>query len=120
MRLQRILIADDHSAVRQSLETYLTEAFPQAQVQVAGNGREALALVATAPPDLVLLDAVMPHLDGLEATRRIKARWPQVRVVALVLDFSQRDLALEAGADAWVLKGRPPREVLDAVRVSMR
>jgi DNA-binding NarL/FixJ family response regulator len=115
----RFLIADDHGAVRQSLETYLSEVFPQAHIEVAQNGRQALDLVRAAPPDVILLDVMMPQIDGVEATREIKARWPEVWVVALVLDLSQRDLALEAGADAWVLKGRPPGEVLDAVKVSM-
>ena len=66
--------------------------------------------------DLVLLDALMPHLDGVQATREIKARWPEVRVIALVLDWHQRALALEAGADAWVLKGRSSEELLSAIQ----
>ena len=119
MTHHRFLIADDHSAMRQSLETYLREVFPEAHIEVAQNGRQALDLVSAAPPDVILLDVVMPQIDGVEATREIKARWPEVWVIALVLDLSQRDLALEAGADAWVLKGRPPEEVLNAVRVSI-
>lgn len=116
MKRPQILVVDDHYAVRQSLRTYLREVFPQAHVDEAHNGRQALDMVAADPPDVVLLDAIMPHVDGIEATRQIKARWPEIWVVALVLDSSQRDRALEAGADTWVLKGRSSEELLSAVR----
>ena len=72
-------------------------------------------MVAANPPDVVLLDAVMPHVDGIQATREIKAQWPEIWVVALVLDWGQRDLALEAGADAWVLKGYSSEDLLSAL-----
>lgn len=116
MNSLRILIVDDHYAVRRSLETYLREVFPHAHIAQAHNGREALDVVAAAPPDIVLLDAIMPHVDGIQATRQIKAEWPEVWIVALVLDSRQRDLALEAGADAWVLKGRSSEELLSALQ----
>ena len=118
MNIQQILIVDDHHAVRQSLKTYLGEVFPHADIAEAHHGREALDMVAADPPDVILLDAIMPHVDGVQATREIKAKWPQVWVVALVLDLGQRDLALEAGADAWVVKGHSSEDLLSALRVS--
>ena len=118
MSSQRILIVDDHRAVRQSLKTYLREVLPHADIVEAHHGREALEIVAADPPDVVLLDAMMPHVDGIQATREIKAQWPKIWVVALVLDWSQRDLALEAGADAWVLKGYSSEGLLSALRLS--
>jgi NarL family two-component system response regulator LiaR len=116
MKNPRILIVDDHYPVRQSLRIYLREIYPHAQIGEAHNGRQALDMVAADPPDVVLLDAIMPHVDGAEATREIKTQWPEVWVVALVLDVGQRDLLLEAGADAWVLKGRSSEELLAAVQ----
>jgi DNA-binding NarL/FixJ family response regulator len=116
MNNPRILIVDDHYAVRQSLKTFLKEVYPHAHIGEAHNGRQALDMVAADPPDVVFIDAVMPHIDGAEATRRIKAQWPEVWVVALVLSSHQRDLLLEAGADAWVLKGRSSEELLTAVQ----
>ena len=115
MNRQRFLVVDDHYVLRQSLVSFLRAAFPKAEVREAHNGREALDLLAVEPLDIVLLDARMPHLDGIEATREIKARWPQVRVVALALDVCQRDQALAAGADAWVFKGCLAEDLLRAV-----
>ena len=117
MNSRRILIVDDHHAVRQGLKTYLGEVFPHAYIVEAHHGREALDKVAANPPDVILLDAIMPHVDGIQATREIKARWPEIWVVALVLDSSQRDSALEAGADAWVLKGYSSEDLLSALSV---
>jgi DNA-binding NarL/FixJ family response regulator len=116
MNVQRILVVDDHHAVRRSLMTLLREVYPGAGIEEAHNGREALDVVAADPPDLVLIDAVMPHVDGIEATRQIKARWPQVRVLVLVLDLRQRDRALDAGADAWLLKGCSFAELLGTLQ----
>ena len=116
MNVQRILVVDDHRAVRRSLATLLQEVYPRAGIEEAHNGREALDVVAADPPDLVLMDAVMPHVDGIEATREIKACWPQVRVLVLVLDSQQRDRARDAGADAWLLKGCSSAELLGVLR----
>ena len=116
MNVQRILVVDDHHAVRRSLVTLLREIYLRAGIEEAHNGREALDVVAADPPDVVLMDAVMPQVDGIEATGEIKARWPQVRVLVLVLDLQQRDRALDAGADAWLLKGCSSAELLGTLR----
>ena len=82
----------------------------------AADGDEAVARVEGVCPDLVLLDVRMRRLDGIAATARIKARWPSVRVVAHSLAEECRDRVLVAGADAFVPKGAPVRDLLDALR----
>ena len=116
MEVRRLLIVDDHPALRRSLVTFMRAAFPQACVQEAHNGREALDVIADLPPDAVIMDAVMPHVDGIEATRQIKAQWPEVRIVILGLYWDQREAALQAGADVWALKGHPSEYLVRAIQ----
>ena len=120
MNFQRILIVDDYLPMRQSLKAYLGEVFPRAHIQGAQNGRQALEMVAADSPDVILMDAAMPHVDGIEATRQIKTQWPQVRIVALVLNLRQDELALDAGADACLFKGCSSDELLSAIRATAR
>lgn len=81
----------------------------------AGDGSEAIQLVEECRPGVVLMDARMPVLDGVQATRRIKERWPRVRVVVLSMYLSYRDDALAAGADAFLVKGCQPEELISAI-----
>ena len=71
----------------------------------ARDGYEAVQLVKTFLPEVVVIDACMPGMDGLEATRLIKKNWPQVRVIVLTMYPEQRHAALDAGADAFLMKG---------------
>jgi DNA-binding NarL/FixJ family response regulator len=107
-----VLIVDDQPRARQSLRALLATWSPVQGVREAANGREALCMVETAQPDLVIMDVRMPEMDGLTATRLIKARWPQVRVVVLSMYGEYLGEALEAGADAFVTKGEPPKQLL--------
>jgi len=107
-----VLIVDDQPRTRRSLRALLATWSPVEGVREAANGREALSLVEAAQPDLVIMDARMPEMDGLTATRQIKARWPQVRVVILSMYGECCEEALAAGADAFVTKGEPPRQLL--------
>ncbi|MGD2166333.1 MAG: response regulator, partial [Anaerolineae bacterium] len=75
----------------------------------------ALGFVETLKPNVVLMDARMPLMDGLTATRAIKERWPEVRVVVLTMYGSHRGDALAAGADAFLIKGCPTDELLGAI-----
>jgi DNA-binding NarL/FixJ family response regulator len=112
MKKNRILVVDDHSITRRSLKAFLNNKWPEFAVEEARNGREAVDKVTAHPPDAIVMDLVMPHLDGAKATREIKAQWPEVKVIILILDPSQGQQALQAGADAYLLKEGDPGELL--------
>jgi DNA-binding NarL/FixJ family response regulator len=101
----RVLIADDQRSVREALRCLLALS-PQIEiVGEAADGQDALDLVAERHPNVVLMDIQMPGMDGLEATRRIKGQWPQIRVIALTIYARYRSKALSAGADVFLVKG---------------
>ncbi|NJL29302.1 MAG: response regulator transcription factor [Thermoanaerobaculia bacterium] len=101
----RLVIADDHALFRDSLRSLLSARGIDV-VGEAGNGREALELARRFQPDIVLMDLSMPELDGLEATRRIRAEVPKTKVVVLTASNEDSDLfeAIKAGADGYLLK----------------
>jgi DNA-binding NarL/FixJ family response regulator len=111
---KRILICDDDPRARQALRALLLTREMTCQdeslsrIQVAGEARdgyEAVQLVETVLPDVIVIDACMTGMDGLQATRCIKKNWPQVRVIVLTMYPDQRAAALDAGADAFLMKG---------------
>jgi DNA-binding NarL/FixJ family response regulator len=111
----RVLIVDDQPPVRKGLQSLLGFS---PQVQVVGeavDGSEAVRLVAECHPDVVLMDLQMPVMDGLEATRRIKGQWPDIRIVALTMYGKYRAQALDCGADVFLLKGCAPQALQDAI-----
>jgi DNA-binding NarL/FixJ family response regulator len=116
--LIRVVIVDDHAIVRSGLEQLIGTTEDIELAGVAGNGEEAIAVVADARPDVVLMDLSMPVLDGTAATRRIVADVPDVRVVALTSFADDRHIAdaLDAGAIGYVLKHAEPDDLLDAIR----
>jgi DNA-binding NarL/FixJ family response regulator len=105
MEQVRVLITDDQRPTRQGLKALLTLSPAVEIVGEAGDGQESVKLVAERHPDVVLMDVQMPVMDGLEATRRIKSQWPEVKVIALTMQPEYRAEALAAGADAFLLKG---------------
>lgn len=101
----RVLIADDQRPTRRGLRALLAQ-FPNIDwVGEARDGGEAVALAATLAPDIVLMDARMPVMDGVEATRRIKSQQPQTKVIVLTMYAEYLDDATAAGADLFLLKG---------------
>ena len=112
MKKKRILVVEDHSITRRSLMAFLTSKWPEFAIEEARNGREAVERVTAHPPDAIVMDLVMPHLDGAKATREIKAQWPEVKIIILILDPGQGQQALQAGADAYLLKEGDPGELL--------
>ena len=108
-----VLIVDDEESVRAGTKALLGFASDIDVICEACNGQQAVQLVAEWKPDVVLMDVRMPVMDGLEATRRIKERWPQVKVIVLTMHASHRKDALAAGAERFLLKGRMS-EMLEA------
>ena len=118
----RVVIADDHAVVRAGLGQLLAT-FPDVElVGAAANGEEAVSLCAERAPDVVLMDLEMPVLDGIEATRRIRAAQPEVAVVVLT-SFSDRERilkALDAGAVGYLLKDAEPDALARAITAAAR
>ena len=118
----KVLIADDHHVVRRGLLFFLKT---QKDIEVIGeakNGVEAVQLVEQLQPDVVLMDLVMPELDGIQATEQIKKAWPNVQVLMLT-SFSDKDHilpAIEAGASGYQLKDIEPDELVESIRQIMR
>ncbi len=118
----RILIADDHTIVRSGVRLLL-EAEPDLEVVgEALNGQEALALAETLQPDIVLMDIAMPDMDGFEATRQLKRRWPHIYVLVLTIHREDEYFfqMLQAGASGYVLKGADTSDLINAVRIVSR
>jgi DNA-binding NarL/FixJ family response regulator len=114
----RIVLADDHAVVRQGFRQFLEEAGDIEVVAEAEDGAEAIQLVESHLPDVAVVDIRMPEVTGVEATRRIKERFPQVRVLVLTAydDDPYVFALLQAGADGYVLKTASGDELVQAVR----
>lgn len=114
----RVLIVDDHSMVRAGLATFIRV---NADLELVGDGRnghDALRLCEQLQPDVVLMDLVMPRMDGVEATRAIRERWPQIQIIALT-SFKEKEMvhqALQAGAISYLLKDVSVDELAKAIR----
>jgi DNA-binding NarL/FixJ family response regulator len=114
----RVLIVDDHAVVRQGLRMFIDM---QKDMEVVGegtNGIEAVELATRLNPDVILLDLIMPQMDGVEATRRILESTPHSRVLILT-SFGEDDKvfpAIRAGAQGYLLKDIQPNELVKAVR----
>ncbi|OLS41562.1 response regulator transcription factor [Bacillus sp. MRMR6] len=114
----RILIADDHHVVRRGLAFFLGTQQEIEIVGEAGNGKEALELARSLKPDLILMDLVMPEMDGIQATRCIKREFPAIKILMLT-SFSDQDHvipALEAGASGYQLKDIQPDELISCIK----
>jgi two-component system, NarL family, response regulator LiaR len=114
----RVALADDHAVVRQGLRTFLELQDDVEVVGEAADGAEAVELVARAEPDVVLLDLVMPRLDGIEAIKQIRARCPATRILVLTSFADDRTVlpAVRAGAAGYLLKDVQPPELVAAIR----
>jgi two-component system, NarL family, response regulator LiaR len=114
----RVLITDDHGVVRQGLRMYLSLDPDIEVVGEAENGEEALSMVRELHPDVVLMDLLMPVMDGIEATRAIRSEMPNVEVVALtsVLEDVSVTGAMRAGAMGYLLKDTQAEELHRAIR----
>lgn len=118
----RVVLADDHAVVRKGIREFLEEAPDITVVAEASNGQEALQAVEEHQPSVAVLDIQMPEMSGIEATRRIKARFSDVRVLILTAydDDPYVFALIQAGASGYVLKTASAEELVAAVRAVHR
>ncbi len=117
-RMIRVLLVDDHMVVRSGLKAFLMAFDDLEFVGEAGNGREAIQRCAELQPDVVLMDLIMPEMDGVTAIQVIRSRWPDIQVVVLT-SFKDDDLvqgALRAGAIGYLLKSASASDLAGAIR----
>ncbi|MFZ0533930.1 MAG: response regulator transcription factor [Anaerolineales bacterium] len=114
----KVLIVDDHQVVRQGLRTFLELHEDISVIGEAEDGRKAVELVRQLEPDVVLMDLVMPHMDGITATQQVRALGSATKVIALT-SFSEDDKvfpAIQAGAASYLLKDVSPDDLVEAIR----
>jgi two-component system, NarL family, response regulator LiaR len=116
----RVVIVDDHDLVRMGLKSYIDT---EPEIEIVGearNGREAVQLILTVNPDVVLMDLLMPEMNGIEATKELVDRGSSARVVILTSSLEDEKMiqALRAGALSYVLKTSPPDAVLRAIHAA--
>ena len=114
----RIILADDHNLVRMGLKAYFATLKDIQVVGEAGTGAEAVRLAAELAPDVVLMDLIMPGIDGVEATRQVKKASPRTQVVVVTSYHEDEHIfpAIRAGALSYVLKDIDPDDLADAIR----
>jgi NarL family two-component system response regulator LiaR len=118
----RVLVVDDHTVVREGIKALLAEFDDMDVVGEAENGHDAVRQAEVLEPDVILMDLVMPEMDGIEATRQILCKQPGVHILALT-SFSADDKvfpALRAGAVGYLLKDTDPRDLLRSIREAYR
>lgn len=118
----RVMITDDHDLYRDGLRGLLQKSTHLQVVGEASNGRELLTVCETDPPDVVLMDIMMPIMDGIETTQYLSSHYPAVRVIALSM-FNQDNLILDminAGAVGYLIKNANKAEILEAISSAYR
>ena len=118
----KVLIADDHTILRQGIKALLDN---QAEIEVIGeakDGREALTLIERLLPDVILMDIAMPGLNGLEATRRIKKKFPEIKVLVLTMYTNEEYVfqILNAGANGYLVKETAFQDLISAIKAVYR
>lgn len=118
MKTTKILIVDDHEVVRDGLKNILTSLDNITIAGEAGNGDEAVKMYSTLKPDLVIMDISMPGMNGIEATRIIKEKDPDARILILTMHDNQEYLnqIIRSGAKGFILKNTDKEELLEAVK----
>jgi two-component system, NarL family, response regulator LiaR len=115
------MLVDDHAVVRSGLGAVLMSYDDLSLVGEAGNGREAITQCEKVKPDVVLMDILMPVMDGVEATKAIHEKWPDIRIIALT-SYKEKDMvegALKAGAMSYLIKNVSAEELVSAIRGAM-
>jgi NarL family two-component system response regulator LiaR len=115
-----VMLVDDHGMVRKGLAAFLSSAPDIRLLGEARDGQEALERCEVLQPDVVLMDLLMPKMDGVASTRMIRKRWPHIQVIALT-SFQEKDLirdALQAGAISYLLKNVTGENLAEAIRAA--
>lgn len=114
----RVLVIDDHRIVREGIQSLMEDIDDILVIGEARNGREGVDLVDRLNPDVVLMDLMMPEMDGLEATQKIIERHPHIRVLVLTSFITDDKVfpAIKAGAQGYLLKDTGSMELIDAIR----
>lgn len=120
--LINILLVDDHEMVREGLVVFLSTQPDFRVVGQADSGQVALTLVETTQPDIILMDLIMPGMDGIETTKRIKFAYPHIEIIALTsfIDDEKVVSAIKAGVSGYVMKDVNPMELAQAIRAAAR
>lgn len=111
----KVMVVEDSTRARRAMVAYLSLQLGVIITAEASNGLEAINKIKNSPPDIVIMDMQMPVMDGLEATRIIKKRWPNIKVIALTMYQNYQSEALSAGADAFLVKGCSVEELISTV-----
>jgi DNA-binding NarL/FixJ family response regulator len=111
----RILIVDDSTHVRKALSAFLSTLSWLKVVCEASDVEDALKMIESQPPDMILMDVKLPTISGLDATRIIKERWPKIKIIILTLYPDYQAQAQRAGADAFLVKGCPMEEISSTI-----
>lgn len=115
----KVMVVDDHQVVRQGFSTFLQAFDDLRPVGEAANGREALEMCRTLEPDVILMDMIMPEMNGIEAIKRILAEFPDMRIIALTSFNDDKELiqsALQAGAISYLFKDISIDELAETIR----
>jgi DNA-binding NarL/FixJ family response regulator len=115
-KITRLVIADDSPHARHGQRALLAIQPGIIVLDEAADGAEAIRLVETLQPNGVIMDVRMPGMDGLQAARLIKSRWPEIKVIIVSMYAAYCDEALATGADAFLEKGCPVADILNAIR----
>jgi NarL family two-component system response regulator LiaR len=114
----RVLIVDDHTVVRDGLEALLSAEAGMSVVGSTGDGLQAIKLALELQPDVILMDLVMPHMDGVQATLEIKRKMPEARILVLTSFSEDHQVfsAIKAGAMGYLMKDTSSEELIQAIR----
>jgi len=118
IKMIKVLLVDDHEMVRIGVSAFLSS---QPDIEIVGeadNGKKCIELALQLKPDIILMDLVMPEMDGIEATKEILHQWPEAKIIIVTsfLDDEKVYPALEAGAVSYMLKTSKADEIADAIR----
>ncbi|MGH8503209.1 MAG: response regulator [Gammaproteobacteria bacterium] len=118
MEKHKVVIAEDHTILRDGLRALLSSEPDLQIVGEAQNGHEAVQVARQLRPNLILIDITMPLTNGTDAVRRIKSRYPEIKIIVLTIHKTEEYIraALKAGADGYILKDDPSSELLHAIR----